>query len=261
MTQTRPYRIGIFDSGLGGLSVRAALRRRLPDASLLYVADSGFAPYGNRSEAYVRERSLHIAHFLIGQQVDALVIACNTATAAAAAPLRAELALPVIAMEPGLKPAIAASRNGVIAVLATQGTLASQQFLHLRERFAAGVRVIDLPCPGWVPLVEKGLHESAEARQLVAATLAPALDAGADTLVLGCTHFPFLRQAIQQAMPDACLIETAEAVAEQVARRLADLSPQAGTQEMRYWSSGDLTTGSHIMAQLAGEPVRLETLP
>lgn len=261
MSSHPSYRIGIFDSGLGGLSVRAALRQRLPQASLLYVADSGFAPYGNKSAAEVRERSLHIAHFLLTQQVDALVIACNTATAAAATALRAELSLPVIAMEPGLKPAIAASKNGIIAVLATQGTLASQQFLHLRERYATGVKVIDLPCPGWVQLVENGEYDSPAARAQVSATLAPARAAGADTLVLGCTHFPFLRAAIQAAMPTARLVETAAAVAEQTARRLSGITPGQLPQEMRYWSSGDIQHGSSLMAQLAGEALQLEALP
>lgn len=261
MTATPCYRIGIFDSGLGGLSVRAALRHALPQASLLYVADSGFAPYGNQSEAYVRARSAHIAQFLIGQGIDALVIACNTATAAAASSLRAALSLPVIAMEPGLKPAIAATHNGVIAVLATQGTLASQQFLHLRERYASGVSVIDLPCPGWVQLVEQGLHTSPQARQLVATTLAPALAAQADTLVLGCTHFPFLQAAIAAAMPHAHLIETATAVAAQTVKRLSNITPTIGVQEMRYWSSGDLANGCQVMQQLAADVITLEALP
>lgn len=260
MTAPITHRIGIFDSGLGGLSVRRALREHFPAASLLYVADSGFAPWGNKSATYVLERSRHIAHFLITQQIDALVIACNTATAAAATALRAELAIPVIAMEPGLKPAISQTRNGVIAVLATQGTLASQQFCHLRERFAAGVSVLDVPCPGWVALVEQGLAESDAARTLVATTLATVQAAGADTLVLGCTHFPFLRTAIQAAVPTATLIETADAVAEQTGRRLAERPATQRTQELRFWSSGPLDN-AELVARLAGEPLTLEALP
>jgi glutamate racemase len=261
-----PRRIGVFDSGLGGLSVLQALKRRLPDASLLYVADSGFAPYGDKSADYVRARCLHIARFLISQQVDVLVIACNTATAAAATTLRAEVKLPVIAMEPGLKPAIANSRNGIIAVLATQGTLASQQFLHLRERFAEGVRVIDLPCPGWVQLVENGLQESAEAYQLVASTLSPVLDAGADTLVLGCTHFLFLQQAILAACSNSTqLIETSDAVAQQTARKLGELpEKKAGAEEslqQHFWSSGNTQKTAAIMSRLMGCSITVEELP
>lgn len=260
MTHPFSHRIGIFDSGLGGLSVWRALRSHFPAASLLYVADSGFAPWGNKSADYVTTRSRHIARFLMTQEIDALVIACNTATAAAASLLRAELPLPVIAMEPGLKPAIHVTRNGVVAVLATQGTLASRQFSNLRERFATGVQVLDVPCPGWVALVEQGRAESEEAMRLVAETLAPARTAGADTLVLGCTHFPFLKQAIHQAMPAAQLIETADAVAEQTARRLADITPSARSQELRFWSSGSLDNAA-LVASLAGEPLTLEALP
>lgn len=258
----QPLRIGIFDSGLGGLSVRAALKQQIPDASLLYVADSGFAPYGNKSANYVIARSRHIARFLLQQQVNALVIACNTATAAAAATLRAEISLPVIAMEPGLKPAIAASKNGVIAVLATQGTLASQQFNHLRERFASGINVLDVPCPGWVELVEEGLHESDLAKQKVAETLAPVLAAGADTLVLGCTHFPFLRAAIHAACgDDVTLIETSTAVAQQTARRLDYHARENPLPQHCYWSSAAPRKAAAIMALLLHEKVNVEALP
>lgn len=254
------YRIGIFDSGLGGLSVQAALKHRLPHASLLYVADSGFAPYGTKTPDEVLARSRYIADFLMQQQIDALVIACNTATAAAAKALRASIGVPVIAMEPGLKPAIAASQNGQIAVLATRGTLASQQFSQLRHRYADHIDLAEVPCAGWVTLVENGKAETAEADQLIADTLATVKQAGVDTLVLGCTHFPFLRAAIQKAMPDATLIETADAVAAQVERRLPAAPAFDLPQANRYWSSGDLAKAA-LVKQLCGEKIELESLP
>lgn len=263
-----PVTIGIFDSGIGGLSVWRALRQQLPHARLLYVADSAHAPYGIKTPTEVLTRSRHIARFLIEEQrVDALVIACNTATAAAASELRAEFPLPVVAMEPGLKPALAASQNGIIAVLATQGTLASQQFANLRERYATGVDVIDLACRGWVKLVEKGEHESQAAYRLVAETLKPVLEKGADTLVLGCTHFPFLHNAIRAACGDqVSLIETAEAVAKQTARRLGELPSiqedvTTGDSSSRFWSSGDCRQAEEIIGQLTKQAVTVEQLP
>ncbi len=260
MNHSHHYRIGIFDSGLGGLSVRAALRRQLPDASLLYVADSGQAPYGIKSPDIVRERCHVIADFLLSQHIDALVIACNTATAAAAVSLRASHTLPIIAMDPGLKPAIQASRNGTVAVLATRGTLGSQQFDRLRSKVAGSAKVLDVPCPGWVELVEKGLADSPEAYQLVADTLAPVAAAGADTLVLGCTHFPFLHRAISAFMPNATLIETGEAVAAQTKRRLLDIETSQLPQEQRCWTSGN-ADGAALLRQLTGEELVFEQLP
>lgn len=262
--QCHAWRIGIFDSGLGGLSVFKAMQQHLPTANLYYVADSGFAPYGPRSADYVRARCRHIAAFLMQHRIDALVIACNTATAAAAELLRAELALPVIAMEPGLKPAIEASDNGIIGVLATQGTLASQQFARLRERFGATAQILDIACSGWVGRVEAGLENSPETYRLVATTLAPALAAGVDTLVLGCTHFPFLRAAIAAACGEEVqLIETAQAVALQTLRRLpqqecglADAAPQH-----HFWSSGDLERATRTISRLIGYQVQPQALP
>lgn len=259
-----PCRIGIFDSGLGGLSVFKALQQHLPAASLYYVADSGFAPYGTRSTDYIRERCRHISAFLIEHQIDALVIACNTATAAAAKMLRAELTLPVIAMEPGLKPAIEASRCGIVGVLATQGTLASQQFARLRERFGSSGRVLDIACSGWVGQVEAGLENHPDTYRLVATTLAPALAAGVDTLVLGCTHFPFLRSAIEAACgPSVALVETSQAVALQTRRQLPRQLPDAtvGTPAHYFWSSGDLEHATRNMSRLLGVSVRPQALP
>lgn len=255
------HKIGIFDSGLGGLSIYQTIRQQLPQANLLYVADSAYAPYGSKGADYVRERSFHIADFLINtHHVDALVIACNTATAAAAQALRQHYTQPIIAIEPGLKPAITASNNKTIAVLATQGTLASSQFANLCERFATGITVIDIACRGWVELVEQGQHHSPNAYALVKQTLAPAIEAGVDTLVLGCTHFPFLREAITAAFDTpVILVETANAVTKQTAKRLENIRPscKASAQEF-FWTSGDTATASLTMSLLLQRSVQAQ---
>ena len=255
-------KIGIFDSGLGGLSIYQTIRQQLPDASLCYVADSAYAPYGPRGADYVRERSFRIADFLLNtQQADALVIACNTATAAAAQALRQHYQQPIIAIEPGLKPAITASQNKTVAVLATQGTLASSQFANLCERFATGVTVIDIACRGWVELVEQGQHQTLRAYELVRQTLQPARAANADTLVLGCTHFPFLRDAILAAFDTpVTLIETADAVARQTVKRLTQypVATHALPPHDSFWTSGEVDAATRTMSQLLQRSVQVK---
>jgi glutamate racemase len=215
--------IGVFDSGVGGLSVLRHVRALLPAEDLVYVADSGHAPYGDRSPDWIRARSLQLAGWLVGQGAKAIVIACNTATAAAGATLRERLALPVIAMEPAVKPAAAVTRSGVVGVLATTGTLESARFAALLDRFAADVEVVAQPCPGLVEQVERGELDSPATRALVARFVAPLLARGADTIVLGCTHYPFVRDAIAAAAgPGVTLVETGAAVARQVEARLAE---------------------------------------
>jgi glutamate racemase len=221
--------IGLFDSGLGGLSVLRAVRARLPDRELLYLADSAYCPYGPRPLAEVRARSMACARWLIGQGAQAIVVACNTATSAAADLLRAELAVPVVAMEPGLKPAIAATRSGRVAVLATSGTLRGARFERLVERYAGGVELTTLACPALVDLVERGELGGPAARAVIEGYLAPLRSRGVDVIVLGCTHFPFLRPLIDElAGPAVTIIDTGPAVAAQVARVAAALAPAAG---------------------------------
>lgn len=216
--------LGIFDSGVGGLSVLREIRQRLPAENLLYIADSRHVPYGNKPATFIIERSRVLAKFLLEQPCKALVIACNTATASAARGLRAEFPnVPIIGMEPAVKPAAAASAHRIIGVLATVGTLQSAQFAALLAKFTAGVRVITQPAPGLVECVEAGALHTAATRALVARFVQPLLDAGADTIVLGCTHYPFLRPLIAAiAGPQVTLIDTGPAVAAEVARRLTD---------------------------------------
>jgi glutamate racemase len=215
-----PRCIGVFDSGVGGLSVLTALRRHMPDAPFCYVADSSHNPYGPKPPEQIRERCLMLAEGLVARGADMLVVACNTATAVAIDALRGRLEIPVIGMEPAVKPAAAATRNGIVGVLATDGTLASARFAALLDRFAHGIRVHVLPCPDLVELVERGELDGNHARQRVERRVAALQRLGADTLVLGCTHFPLLRPLIEAAAgPECAVIDTADAVARQTLRR------------------------------------------
>ncbi|HEY8353769.1 MAG TPA: glutamate racemase [Methylophilaceae bacterium] len=215
--------VGVFDSGIGGVSVLRHIRQLLPQERLIYCADSAHAPYGSKSPEFIRERSHALTQFLLTQGVKAIVVACNTATAAAIGSLRVRHALPVIGMEPAVKPAVAASRNGVIGVLATIGTLRSAQFAALLESYGRDVRVVTQACPGLVECVERGELAGAETEALVAGYLKPLLAAGADVIVLGCTHYPFLRETISRQLPQGVmLIDTGEAVARQLGRKLGE---------------------------------------
>jgi glutamate racemase len=255
--------IGVFDSGVGGLSVLKHIRAQVPRSPLLYVADSGHVPYGDKTADYIRERSLALTEFLLARGAAAVVIACNTATAAAAAHLRERFGVPIVGMEPAVKPAVAATRSGVVGVLATVGTLESAKFAALLEQYAGDVEIVTQACPGLVEQVESGELASPATRALIARYTRPLLDRGADTLVLGCTHFPFLKPLIADlAGPDVRLIETGEAVAKQVARRLpdADPAPDGVEPDERFWTTGDPRAASRIVSQLWGKPVTVAPL-
>ncbi len=215
--------IGVFDSGVGGLSVLRHVRAMLPGEDLLYVADSAHAPYGDKSVQFIEARALAIAEFLVARDAKALVVACNTATAVAIAALRQRFDLPIVGMEPAVKPAAEATRSGVIGVLATSGTLDSGKFAELVRRFGSQARVIVQPCPGLVEQVEQGDLAGPFTRRLLEGFIAPLLEAGADTLVLGCTHFPFLEPLLRELVgKEVAIIETGAAVARQLVRRLGE---------------------------------------
>ena len=214
--------IGVFDSGLGGLSVLQAVRALLPHESLLYVADSHFAPYGERPDAFIEQRSLAIGRWLRAHGAKALVVACNTATAHGVAALRVDAPWPVVGVEPGIKPAAASSTRGVIGVLATAATLRSTRFADLLARHTAqGQRFLCQPGRGLVERIEAGDVDSPEVMALLEQFVDPMLSQGADTLVLGCTHYPFLIPALQRRFGTALtLIDTGAAIARQLQRRL-----------------------------------------
>lgn len=260
MTRT----IGVFDSGVGGLSVLHHIRAVLPDARLIYVADSGHVPYGDKPASYIEQRSLAITQFLVEQGAEAIVIACNTATAAAAATLRARYTLPILAMEPAVKPAVAASRSGVVGVLATVGTLESARFAALLEKYAGSVKIVTQGCPGLVEQVEQGELDSPHTRALLKRYTAPLLACGADTLILGCTHYPFLASTIHEvAGRDVALVDTGAAVARHLLRRIEAELPLAapGIAEELFYTSGNVAQATTIMSLLWGKEVRAHALP
>lgn len=217
-----PHPIAVFDSGLGGLTVLRALQARLPQEDFYYFADTRFLPYGDRSEAFIRERGVRIAEALARRGAKALVIACNTATAAAAEAIRAAAALPIVALEPGVKPAAAMTRAGVIGVMATTRTLHSERFQRLVGDHANGHRVLAQACPGLAEAIELHGPESSPVEQLLDGFVAPLAAAGADVVVLGCTHYPWVAEMIARRLPAGVqLLDTGEAVARQLERRLA----------------------------------------
>ncbi|KVT45698.1 glutamate racemase [Burkholderia ubonensis] len=236
--------VGVFDSGLGGLSVLRAVRTQLPDESFVYVADSRNAPYGPRDEAFITERTLAIGEWLAREGAKALVVACNTATAQSIAAIRERLAIPLVGVEPGIKPAAALSASGIAGVLATQSTLASARFQALLDRYGAGRRFICQPGHGLVEAVERGDTHSPALRALLDGYLQPMLDAGADTLVLGCTHYPFFTETIRDLVGDRLtIVDTSDAIARQLARVLDErgLRAPAGTRAAppRFCSTSD----------------------
>ena len=216
--------IGIFDSGSGGLSVYRELIKVLPQERYLFFADNAHCPYGEKTPEYIQDRGRAITEILLGMGADIIVVACNTATAAAIATLRAEYPdVPFIGMEPAVKPAALGTRSGVIGVLATAGTLKGSKYLNTRGRYADDVKIVEHVGQGFVELVENGILDGPEAESTVRASLQPLLDQGADTIVLGCTHYPFLQPVIERlAGPDVKVIDPAPAVARQTVRVLQE---------------------------------------
>lgn len=265
--------IGIFDSGAGGLSVFREIYRILPEADYIYWSDNAYCPYGEKSRAFIVDRAMKITDFLLGKGADIIVVACNTATAAAINVLRSEYSEPghpdvasrvlsltsgrhdhvmFIGMEPAVKPAAALTRTGVVGVLATAGTLGGQKYHCTRDRFASEVKVVEHVGKGFVELVENGITSGPEAEKTVKESLQPLLDAGADVIVLGCTHYPFLIDVIRGiAGPGVSVIDPAPAVARHLAEVMASegllpadarVSSTVSTPDMRLFSSGSPDT-------------------
>ena len=259
VTNARP--IAVFDSGVGGISVLKHIHHLLPNEHLLYVADSIHAPYGNKSAAEIQARCFAIADFLIAKDAKALVVACNTATAAAIDQMRAKYSLPIIGMEPAVKPAAEASRSGIIGVLATTGTLQSAQFAALLESYGRNVEVVTQACVGLVECVERGELSQESTRALVKRYCQPLLDEGADSIVLGCTHYPLLKSLIQEVVgADVVLIDTGAAVANQLKSRLLEQGLLADVDQIasiNFWSNSDSANAENVIAQLWGEPIKV----
>jgi glutamate racemase len=252
-----PRPIGVFDSGVGGLSVLREIRAQRPAENVIYVADQGHVPYGPRSIDQVRGFTFGVARFLIAQGVKLIVVACNTASAAALHPLREAFpAMPFVGMEPAVKPAARDTQTGVIGVIATAATFQGELFASVVGRFAQGIRVETLACPEFVTLAEAGETDTPRARAIVHQRLAPLLAAGIDQLVLGCTHFPFLKTIIQAEIgPGVTLVDPSPAVARQTGRVLDErglINTGRDPGAVVYYTSGDPAAFRQTLAALLG---------
>lgn len=250
--------IGVFDSGVGGLSVLRGIRQELPAEHLSYVADSANAPYGNRHAAFIEDRASTITKFLLVSGVKAIVVACNTATGVAVEKLRTWCPVPIVAMEPAIRPASSYSKSKIVGVLATSQTLASCNVARLCALYGNNVRILLQACPGLVEQVERAELISEKTRSLLVQYISPLLAAGADTIVLGCTHYLFLRQLIGEiAGPNVSIVDSTTAVARELARRLGPnrkiSQEQIGCE--RFFSSAPPEQAGIAISALWGRPV------
>lgn len=257
--------IGVFDSGVGGLSLLQCIREELPGEDIIYIADSRYAPYGDKSSGYIEKRSLAIAEFLVEQEAKAIVVACNTATAAAINKMRSIYSLPIVGMEPGVKPAISVTKSGVIGILATTETISSEKFRVLTERFCNDCEIITQACPGLVEKVEQISFADNETQKMVEKYVDALISRGVDTIVLGCTHYLFLTDIISKiAGEDINVIDTGKAVAKEVLRRLNESNIMSGNNRKgrtHFWTSGDTDKIKKIIKQLWNENSEVKSLP
>ena len=190
--------IGVFDSGCGGLSVLKEIIKLLPDEKYIYLADNAHCPYGEKTKEYITDRCREITRLLMSKGAEIIVVACNTATAAAISSLRSEFPIKFIGMEPAVKPAALGTKSGVIGVLATAGTLKGSKYLATKSNYEDGCKIVEHVGEGFVEIVENGTANTPQTAQTVRSSLYPLLDQGADTIVLGCTHYPFLLPQLQE---------------------------------------------------------------
>ena len=256
--------IGVFDSGVGGLTILRAVRQALPCENLIYVADAAYVPYGEKSPAQIRARAMAIGEFLVRQGAKAIVVACNTATAAAIDVLRARWSVPVVGVEPAVKPAVVATRSGVVGVLATPATLASERYRSLIKRFAGNIRIVAQPCAGLAEHIERGDLDGERTEYLLRGFVDPLLTARADVIVLGCTHYPLVAHIVQRiAGPGVAVIENGTAVAKEVARQLTlrGSARSSGTGGEMFWSSGPTQRIESLLIGLWAPHTRVQRLP
>jgi len=246
--------IGIFDSGFGGLSVWKECKALLPNEQFIYIADQAYCPYGPKSQEAILQRTRRISQYFLQKGAKLIVIACNTATAAAIQELRKEFPIPFVGMEPAIKPAALKSKTGHIGILATEGTFAGQHFKNTREKFAQGVELHIQVGEGLVELVESGKIEGLECQAVLEPFLLPMKAKGIDQLVLGCTHYPFLRKAISSILGEGVkLIDPAPAVARQLQRLLKEENSLSQKQEEPtdiFYTSGSLEAGKKTLKKL-----------
>lgn len=255
--------IGIFDSGVGGISVLKHIHALLPHEDLVYLADSQYAPYGNKTAQEITQRCLILSDDLLQKNVKAIVVACNTATAAVIDQLRETFDIPIIGMEPAVKPAAEASKNGVIGVLATVGTLKSAQFAALLESYGRNVKVVTQACVGLVECIERGELDTPETKALIRQYTSPLLAEGADTIVLGCTHYPFLRPLVKEIVgTDVAIIDTGAAVARQLERQLKqkNLLSTSKPANIAFWTNSEAGNAAQVIEKLWGNPAKTHRL-
>jgi len=260
----RPRRpIGIFDSGVGGLSVAREIRRALPGEGLLYVADTAYCPYGDRSLEEVRTRALAVGRYVEGSGAKLLVAACNTASGAALEQLRQALAIPVVGLEPAVKTGASLTRNGRVGVMATAGTLASARYARLVRDYARGIEVVPQPCPGLADLIEEGRFDGEALRARLEELTRPLRRAGVDTVVLGCTHYPFVSGPLARMLgPDVQLVDSAPAIArrtEHLLREDASTRPD-GPGVFTVLTTGDPRKVAPVVARLWGAEVPVDAV-
>lgn len=259
--------IGVFDSGVGGLTVLRAIRAQLSTENLLYVADSQHMPYGERDPEYIVKRCVAVAHFLRRQPVKAIVVACNTASVVTIQTLRDQIDVPIVGIEPAIKPATSVTRSGVVGVMATSRTVESPGVKKLCNLYGQNVEIILTPCAGLVECIERAELNTPSTRALLNSFITPMLSAGADTIVLGCTHYPFVRDVIQDIVGNTVtIIEPGAAVARQLARRLDELdvhrsntaSDESGSET--FFSTGEIGDVAGVISSLWGRPISVRYL-
>lgn len=254
--------IGLFDSGVGGLTVWRVVDRLLPEHDLVYFADQKYCPYGPRPRPEILSRSRHIAEFLIAEGCRTIVVACNTASAAALQELRANHPdIRFVGMEPAVKPAVHLTRSGIVGVLATEGTLEGDLYLHTRQESASGIQVVANTAPGLVEQIEHGDIDSDTTREIVRQAIEPLVAGGADVIVLGCTHYPLIAKLIRENVGDSVvLVDPSEAVAHQVARVVGHGASREGESargDRVFYTSGDNVEFERVIMKLAGVTSRV----
>lgn len=253
--------IGIFDSGVGGLSIGRAIKQLLPDEDIVYFADTEFSPYGNKSQNIINQRSEDIVNFLINQGCKIIVVACNTATVNSIRSLRLKVSIPLVGVEPAIKPAALQSKSGVIGILATEQTIQSESFNQLKSQYSQSVQIETKACPQFVTLVENLHHESQEALEIAEEYIRPLLLKGSDQIVLGCTHFSFLKPAICNVVgEDVNIIDTAAPVALQVKRILESFNLEkenSTTPSVEFWTSGGVNKIIKSLSQLWEQDINI----
>ena len=250
--------IGVFDSGVGGLSVLRAIRQQLSNESVIYFGDQVHVPYGSRPLNQVKKYSETITRFLLDGGVKLIVVACNTASAAALHSLREKFTdMSFVGMEPAVKPAVENTRTGIVGVLATPATFQGALYASVVERFAGKVTLLQNTCPGLVQQIEQGALDGGETRTILEAVLQPMMDQGIDTVVLGCTHYPFVIPLIQEIVgPEIRVIDPAPAVVRQVTRILGSAGRLAAGPRsiaLRFFTSGEGARFEALLPRLLGE--------